>query len=329
MMQHIVESPDSNRTLSWYQYAKMTGNQVLQDNCRAFILSNFSTIQKASDWMVISLNDLQEFLSSSEIVVTSEYQLWTEVERWLCCKQNQECLLANLKGVLPLVRFSLMNPAELSLVEESPLYHEYKEVFGDKIWMAYRRHSLMYEEIISAREPYRNYSCLKQYSIYCDLILPKYNSKQKSDSRITVDNFRIPANFMPKTLQPQSKHFSFMIDFFPMGFYMPHILYAQYIGRHNDETTLKIHRCSGINSSQPNTLSDMKTEITMIIFGMKGSVKYAAHTFRAKHTFTSDSTRFEEKCVIPLAKLKSKTDYLVNGNFEARLFLKIQELVEK
>jgi hypothetical protein len=34
MMQHIVESPDSNRTLSWYQYAKMTSNQLLQDKCR-------------------------------------------------------------------------------------------------------------------------------------------------------------------------------------------------------------------------------------------------------------------------------------------------------
>lgn len=329
MLQHIVESPDSNRNLSWYQYAKMTGNQILQENCRAFILSNLSIVQQASDWTEMSLSDLQEFLSSSEVVVTSEYNLWTEVKRWLCCKQNQDCLLENLKGTLPMIRFSLMSPAELSLVEESPLYHEYKEIFGEKIWKAYRRHSLMYEDIVSGREPYRNYTCLQQYGNYCDLILPNYNTKQKSDSRISIDNFKLPLNFMPKTILTQSRHVSFMVDFFPMGFYMPHILYAQYIGRHNDETTLKIRRCQGNNSNQTNAVPDMKTEITMVIFGMKGSVKYVAHTYRSTHTFTSEAARFEESCVIPLAKLKSKTDYLVNGNFEARLFLKIQELVEK
>ena len=45
MLRHIVESPDTNRTLSWYQYAKMTGCTELQENCLRFILSNFHIVQ--------------------------------------------------------------------------------------------------------------------------------------------------------------------------------------------------------------------------------------------------------------------------------------------
>lgn len=327
MMQHIVESPDSNRTLSWYQYAKMTSNQILQEKCRGFILSNFSIVQQASDWMVVSLNELTEFLSSSEIVVFSEYNLWTEVERWLLCKHNRDNLQENLKAVLSLIRFSLMTPTQLTEVEESPLYHEYKEVFGDRIWQSYRRHSLMYEDIVSIREPYRNYNCQESYGIHCDLTLKNYLSKQKVDSRIRIESLKIPADFTPKPLQLQSKQFTFIVEFFPKGFFMPHVLYAQYIGRHNDDTTLKIRRCNPSNPTQPTTLPDMIVEITMIIFGMKGTVRYAAHTYTAKHTFSAESTKFEESCVIPLSKLtEQKSSYLVNGQFEARLFLKIQEL---
>lgn len=330
MMQHIVESPDSNRTLSWYQYAKMTSNQLLQDKCRGFILSNFSIVQQASDWMVVSLTELTEFLSSSEIVVISEYYLWVEVERWLTCKHNRENLVENVKAVLPLIRFSLMLPVELAQVEESPLYYECKDVFGDKIWQAYRRHSLIYENVVSVREPYRNYNCLNTYGIYCDLILKNYITKQKVDSRITVENFRIPANFMPKQLQSQSKQFTFMVDFFPKGFFMPHVLYAQYIGRHNDETTLKIRRCNPSNPTQASTLPDMTVEITMIIFGMKGKVRYAAQTYTVTHTFSTETPKFEENNVIPLSKLtEQKSNYLVNGHFEATLFLKIQELKDR
>ncbi|XP_076077777.1 BTB/POZ domain-containing protein 17-like isoform X1 [Mytilus galloprovincialis] len=331
MMQHIVESPDSNRTLSWYQYAKMTGNQVLQEKCQAFILSHFSIVQKASDWMAVSVNELTEFLSSSEIVVTSEYELWQEVERWLLCKHNRDHLVENLKGVMPLIRFSLMTPCQLSLVEESPLYHEYKDIFGDKIWSAYRRHSLMYEDIIASREPYRNYNCKNQYAVYCDLTLKKYTSKQKVDSKITVENLKIPANFMPVPLQSQSKQFTFLVDFFPMGFFIPHVLYAQYIGRHNDDTTLKIRRCNPSTPTQQSTpLPDMRAEITLIIYGMKGTIRYAAHTFRAKHTFSAEASKFEVPSIIHISKLKeAKSNYLVNGDFEARLFLKIQEIIDK
>jgi hypothetical protein len=48
------------------------------------------------------------------------------------------------------------------------------------------------------------------------------------------------------------------------------------------------------------------------------------------HTFSIETPKFEENNVIPLSKLtEQKSNYLVNGQFEARLFLKIQELKDR
>jgi hypothetical protein len=64
----------------------------------------------------------------------------------------------------------------------------------------------------------------------------------------------------------------------------------------------------------------MTVEITMIIFGMKGKVRYAAQTFTVTHTFSNETPKFEENNVIPLSKLtEQKSNYLVNGQFEGIL----------
>lgn len=81
MMHHIVESPDTNRTLSWYQYAKMTRNVLLVDRCKKFILSNFNIILKTVDWMELPQAEVVEFVSSSDLVIGNEFDLWLHVEK--------------------------------------------------------------------------------------------------------------------------------------------------------------------------------------------------------------------------------------------------------
>lgn len=90
MLHHVVESPDTNRTLSWYQYGKMTANALLVDKCRKFILSNFDIILKTSDWMNLSKTEVIEFLSSNDLVVSDEFYLWQKVEKWLSSRYEDD-----------------------------------------------------------------------------------------------------------------------------------------------------------------------------------------------------------------------------------------------
>lgn len=90
MLHHVVESPDTNRTLSWYQYGKMTANALLVDKCRKFILSNFDIILKTSDWMNLSKTEVTEFLSSNDLVVSDEFYLWQKIEKWLNSKYEDD-----------------------------------------------------------------------------------------------------------------------------------------------------------------------------------------------------------------------------------------------
>ncbi|XP_060072036.1 BTB/POZ domain-containing protein 17-like [Ylistrum balloti] len=322
MSRHIVTSPDTNRTLTWYHYAKITNGQHLQEKCLAFILSNFSIIQQAPDWLDLSASVMVEFLQSSEIVVESEYQLWVEVERWIKAVEDPDIVLEKLKAVLPHMRFTMMAPSDLLKIETSDIYNEYTELFGNRLMKAYRGHSLHTSDLMghTREEPYRNYYH-KLYGIGDDLKLRNYIETPKTESHL-VTTMLVPIHLKPFPVQSrEDDSLSFDVAFYPQGFYQAHPLYGMYMSRQNDDTVLNVSRSS--TSSQ----HVVDVDITLVIYAYRDNMKYTAHSCRVSHQFSSKSRHCKVENVIPVENLKSKkSPYLVGKHFEAKIFLKIQNI---
>ncbi|XP_069131201.1 BTB/POZ domain-containing protein 17-like [Argopecten irradians] len=322
MSRHIVTSPDTNRTLTWYHYAKVTNGQRLQEKCLAFILSNFSIIQKAPDWLDLTTTVMVEFLQSSEIVVESEYQLWIEVERWIKAVEDPDILLEKLKAVLPHVRFTMMTPAELLKIENSDLYTENTELFGNRLMKAYRGHSLHTSDLMShtREEPYRNYYH-ELYGLCEHMKLRSYIDTPKTESQLFV-NMSVPIHLKPFPVEGvDGSSMSFEVAFYPQGFYQAHPLYGMYMSRQNDNTVLNITRSSVSSQHIVNV------EVTLVIYAYRDNMKYVASSCRISHKFSNKSRHCKVENVINVEKLRSKkSTFLVGKNFEAKIFLKIQKI---
>ncbi|KAK3576493.1 hypothetical protein CHS0354_034168 [Potamilus streckersoni] len=326
MARHIVESPNTNRTLSWYQYAKMTGNQELQDKCSQFILSNFDIILKATDWVELTKEEVVEFLSSSDILVNSEMQLWLHLEKWLMHESRVHKLDEYLQKVLPLIHFTMIPPKQLLQIEESPLCLSHRSHFSEKLSLAYRHHSLLFDQVESAAndEPFRNYTA-EEYGIYHDFSLLNYTSVSKIESKI-FHKFSVPLRFISQAAQKNpSQMVSFEVTFYPKGYYTTFNLYGHHIGRQTDNVGLHIRR-----TSTEKLVLPVMGIITFIIYGMNNGVRYVAFTHTMKHIFTQDDNApMEEKDIFPLKNLtQDNSPYLINGNLDAKVFIKVQNVVE-
>lgn len=321
MSRHIVESPDTNRTLSWYQYAKMTGNQELVDKCLQFILSNFDVILKTPDWLDLQKCEIIEFLCSSDMVVNNEYELWKKLELWLLSEDNAPNITENLNVILPLLRFTMVPPKQILQIESSSLYHNHRSLFTEKVNNAYRRHSLLFDEVDHqmVNEPYRNFSS-EDYGLCHDLSLLCYQSVSKIESKV-CRRCTVPSQFLPPTgTKHLGKSVAFDVEFWPRGYFTTYTLYGSYIGTQSECTTLRVRRVTA-------SLPSMIVNLTLIIYGMKKGLKYVAFTYSGNHTFTSESSKFEVANVISEPKLMAdNSPFLINGNLDAKLFLKIQEI---
>ncbi|XP_045197983.2 BTB/POZ domain-containing protein 17-like isoform X2 [Mercenaria mercenaria] len=313
MTRHIVESPDTNRTLSWYQYSKMTGNTLLVDKCRKFILSNFDIILKTADWMDLSKEEVIEFLSSSDLVVSNEFDLWLRSEKWLTSESNRHAIADNVKDVVPLLRFKMIQPKQLLEIEKSQLYQDHKEIFSEKINAAYRYHSLIMNEVHQnvRDEMFRNYMC-NVYGLCIDLTLLHYNYVEKYESKIS-HKVNIPVDVATSN-QSYMKDVQFEVTFWPKG---PFKTFSWY-GYLSPNATMSVKMLS-------RNLSSVQASMSLILFGIKNGIKYVAFSYNNSHKFTASSSVFTEDNVVPLERLTAENSpYILHGNLEAKLFLKIQ-----
>ncbi|XP_060580004.1 BTB/POZ domain-containing protein 17-like isoform X2 [Ruditapes philippinarum] len=316
MTRHIVESPDTNRTLSWYQYSKMTGNSLLVDKCRKFILSNFEIILKTADWMDLSKDEVVEFLSSSDLVISNEFDLWLKLEQWLLSESNHKDVALNVKEVVPLLRFKMMQPKQLLEIEKSQLYVDHKDIFSDKINAAYRYHSLIMNEVYQNHrdEMFRNYMC-KFYCLCIDLTLLHYNYVEKFESKIN-HLVTIPVDVVASSNKKNMKEIPFEVTFWPKG---PFKTFSWY-GYTSPNVTMSLKMLC-------KNLSAVDTSMSLILYGIKNGVKYVAFSYNATHKFTASSSVFTEDNVVQIEHLKAdNSPYIVNGNLEAKLFLKIKDV---
>lgn len=321
MQRHIVSNPDTNRTLTWYQHAKLTRLEDLQDSCTKYIVSNFDIIMKTGDWLLLTKGEMMEFLKSSEIVVQSEHILWEYIEQWLTSELRNDTVLEDLQDVLPLLRFTLIHPKYLLMIESKQLYIDHTEAFAEKMNSAYRYHSLSVgcEDNTVGRELYRNYLS-SDYCVCHSLDVPSYLTVGKVESKMNI-NCAVPLRYIAQTQQKESNNCSvYQIEFYPKGYFSKYSIYGSYLGRQTDSLTLRIAR-------QRHNLPATELLYTFIVYGKKNGIKYVALSHSGSHVFSKDCCECSINDMIDMAKLSDEeSPYLVNGVFQSRLFLKLSNV---
>lgn len=337
MMEHIVQAPNTNRALTWYQYAQVTGQEELRDKCLSFILSNFDTVMQASDWLYMLPQELTNFLEHSDMVLHSEGALWNHVEIWLVYDSNKDQLEDHLRLVLPYIRFTMMSPKELLKIEQSSLYQDHKVMFCDKVSQAYRTHSLSLirdddtvPSLSSAgdtdgsvtnrlgQEPYRNYRS-EPYVVAHRFNLSDFVKVQKVDTRISLEVQAMHKFIVPDRMRPEDlTHFS--AYFYPKGYFTTITLYGSYMSRQNSDLTLKVIR------RRPD-LVPMKVEVTLLLKGKKHNLNYAAFSQSWTFVFTKENNTLSvDKFLSADCLADQGSPYLVDGSLQGTLFLKIQDV---
>lgn len=295
----------------------MTGNCLLVDKCRKFILSNFDLILLTSDWTNLTKTEVIEFLSSNDLVVSDEFYLWEKVIEWLQKKYDEDEVAEVISDVIPLLHFTMISPKQLLEIEKSELFSKYKSVFVEKLNAAYRHHSLLLDqvELRGSTEQFRNYTSEK-YGICFELDIPQVTSSDKAGCKIK-DKLQVPVEFMsaPGGLKENNK-VCFDFTFWPRGA----VKSFSWTGRLSENVTLSIIH----SSSSSFKKADVEVDITFLAYGIRNSLRYVAFAYTNRHKFTRYSNLFIEENLLSVKRLNEKdSPYLVNGNLEAKVFIKI------
>lgn len=328
MMKHIEELPDKNKTLTWYHYSKMTGPERLRESCKNFIVSNFSVVLDAPDWPEMESEELADFIAMSELCVESEMKLWQKVEQWIMADNNQEFRRENVEMILPLLRFSKMTPTELLSIESSQLNEHFADVLKPKLAAAYRFHSLASNgvHLPSEQVPFRNYTA-PVYGLRFPFELKSYASIPKIESRICLP-CQVPYLPCVESDANKTSHMvQFQVNFYPKGHFSTISLYGNFMGRQNDNVTLKIvrlyHHINTVNSIK--YYPPMLVEVTLQLYSKKKALRYVGLTVTKQHLFTSRCQDLLVENVLDLAKLTAEdSPFIVEGSLSGAVFIKVQ-----
>lgn len=226
-----------------------------------------------------------------------------------------------IADVIPLLHFTMTRPKQLLEIEKSELFEKHKCVFAEKLSAAYRHHSLLFDEVElkASKERFRNYTS-DMYGICLDFFLPNYRMVDKGDSKIVTQVF-VPVEF--KSSSGLQKNYEkntvrFQIVYFPKG---PFKTFSWY-GHSSDNASLSARMIS-------RHKTNFQVDITFIVFGVKNGVRYVAFSYTNSHTFSfMDSAFIEDKLMVVKRLMDENSPYLVNGNLEAKLFIKIVNVIQ-
>lgn len=112
-------TPHLMNSLKWYSWVKLLNCQEIFQNCWETICSSFQKLIFLPDiWCSLEIDFLCEILESSSIIVDCEYSVYELCKIWLSCEDHNKEFVSHAQRILPLIRFSMMTPAQLFEIEE-------------------------------------------------------------------------------------------------------------------------------------------------------------------------------------------------------------------
>lgn len=145
-----AKPPHVRNSIAWYSIAKQFSLDDLRDVCMKTVAWNieylFSPLHE-HEWFRCELDFIRDLLSSSNLVLSNEYRLYTSLSDWLFARPSDSLILTYACELLPLIRFSQMLPIQLHQIEQSSLFqrthHEQiQNLLKNLLYQAYRFHTL-------------------------------------------------------------------------------------------------------------------------------------------------------------------------------------------
>ncbi|GMS84098.1 hypothetical protein PENTCL1PPCAC_6274, partial [Pristionchus entomophagus] len=135
---------------TWFSYSTKVFHQKLTRACVDVIAPKMHEIISAPEWghtwESLDRDQLIELLKSNSLAVKNEFSLWESLLRWLSSPFHSErrgpTASPLLSQLIPLIRFSMFSPSELSIVEDSVLAKTHAKILDPLIGKAYKAHAV-------------------------------------------------------------------------------------------------------------------------------------------------------------------------------------------
>jgi len=200
----------------WFQYATKCYHQRLIQACVQALAQKMdeiiNTAEWETEWMSLDIDQLIEILNSSCLVVKDEYDLWLGVERWIeeyrnSSKASDSQISSTIAKVMESVRFPMMTADQLSQLETSTLVEEHRDLFQQRLLLAYKYHALPLSTRARVKEfttrcfLLRNYTCLRWDK---RIVIPRLSAIQKG-SEVSIRFSTRASSFPPQTWEWELK----------------------------------------------------------------------------------------------------------------------------
>lgn len=145
-----AKPPHVRNSINWYSIAKQFSLDELRDVCMKTVAWNIEYLLAPSnehEWFRCEFDFIRDLLSTSNLVLSNEYRLYTSISDWLFARTSDSSILTYACELLPLIRFSQMLPVQLHQIEQSPLYQrtnneQIQILLKNLLYQAYRFHTL-------------------------------------------------------------------------------------------------------------------------------------------------------------------------------------------
>lgn len=145
-----AKPPNVRNAIAWYSISKQFSLDELRDVCMKTVAWNIEYLLSStnqSEWFRCEFDFVHDLLSTSNLVISNEYRLYTSLSNWLLARASDTLIISHACQLLPLIRFSQMLPIQLHQIEESLLYkktnnEQIQNLLQRLVSQAYRFHTL-------------------------------------------------------------------------------------------------------------------------------------------------------------------------------------------
>lgn len=137
---------------SLYEYARETGDLLLQEYCIQYLAWNYQNLSRSPAWTKVPVDLFRALLARADLVVPDEYFLLQTVESWIMEKGNSTSLETQV-DLLSHIRFPMI-PAEklYELESNSSLYSVHKNMYRGKMLKAFQFNVLLFGQLQSGSD---------------------------------------------------------------------------------------------------------------------------------------------------------------------------------
>ncbi|XP_033119533.1 BTB/POZ domain-containing protein 17-like [Anneissia japonica] len=127
--------------LDWLTFAEMYDLASLVNRCYAVIRSNLPLVIHTEGWFSLTIDQICQIATSSEVIIRDEHSFFKALENWLKA-QNDSNIGDMLRRLLKYFRFTQMASEQILQIENSAFGIEYQELLKDYILEGYKFHAL-------------------------------------------------------------------------------------------------------------------------------------------------------------------------------------------